>query len=234
MAKRDSPDMLPGKEAAAEMAVQLVRAGMTVGLGSGSTSSIMIRKLGEMVQNGLHIRAVASSEKSDQLARQVGIPIYDPGDVEVIDIALDGADEVDTKGNLIKGGGGSLLREKIIAYASRRFHVLIDESKIVERLGSFPLPVEITPFAVPHTLQHIRSLNADPTIRMMEGKPFTTDNGNYVCDCRFAQMDDLLGLDVRLKMIPGVVETGLFSARVVTSVFVGYRDGTTKEIRINQ
>lgn len=225
--------MTDAKRAAAEKAVQLVQAGMTVGLGSGSTAAHAIRALGRLVSEGLAIKAVASSLKSEQLAREVGIPVYDPTEVSVIDIAIDGADEVDVHCNLIKGGGGSLLREKILACASQRFHVVVDESKVVSRLGSFPLAVEILPFAHSITLKQIRTLQCEPVIRAHGNGPFLTDNGNYIADCMFFNgIDEPESLDARLKMIPGVVETGLFSTKVVTSVFVGYATGEVREIKV--
>ena len=220
------------KCAAAEKAVELIQTGMTVGLGSGSTATWAIKRLGERVNEGLQIRAVASSLKSEMLAKQLAIPLIDHSDVTAIDIAVDGADEVDTKGNLIKGGGGSLLREKLIAYASQRFHVIVDESKLVQGLGKFPLAVEIVPFATGLTLKHLEALACKPVIRQTDGGPFISDNGNLVADCKFAGIDDPAWLDVKLKMIPGVVETGLFSYKIVTSVFIGYATGEVKEMRI--
>src|SRR5688572_27895095 len=127
------------KKAAAEGAVELIEDGMTVGLGSGSTSSLLIESLGDKVKKGLRIRAVATSRKSEELAKNFNIPAHGPSDAYAIGIALDGADEVVKRGNLVKGGGRSLLREKIIAYSSKRFHVMIDDSKLVETLGRFPL-----------------------------------------------------------------------------------------------
>jgi ribose 5-phosphate isomerase A len=203
---------------------------MTVGLGSGSTSSLAIERLGEKVRDGLNIRAVASSLKSETLARELSIVVVDPSEAGVIDIAIDGADEVDKNGNLVKGGGGSLLREKIIAYASKRFHVMVDQSKLVERLGQFPLPVEIAMFAVTYTLRHLRDLGCEPVLRMSAGQPFITDNGNYIADCNFKEISDPPWLDVRLKMIPGVVETGLFPNRIITSILIGYSNGDVKEV----
>ncbi len=222
-----------GKIAVAARAVEMITDGMTVGLGSGSTSTLAIRALGERVKKGLKIMAVASSLKSEALARELSIPVHDPSQVSVIDIAIDGADEVDRKANLIKGGGGSLLREKIVAYASRRFHVMVDDSKLVEQLGKFPLPVEVTPFAVEHTLRHLRELHCDPVLRRSGNDLFITDNGNHIADCRFTAIQDPAWLNVKLKMIPGVVESGLFSSKIVTSILVGSADGTVREIAVN-
>lgn len=224
---------MDAKKLAAEKAVELIRDGMTVGLGSGSTASYAIRKIGELVRHGLKIRAVASSYKTEKLAREMSIPVYDPADVEMIDIAFDGADKVDTKANLIKGGGGSLLREKIIAFASKRFHVIIDQSKLVEHLGNVSLPVEIVPFGTRITIEHLRAIGSDPVIRQSEGKNFVTDNGNFIADCWFQRIDEPAWLDVKVKMIPGVIETGLFSNKIVTSVFVGTGSGEVREIIVS-
>jgi len=222
------------KKNAAEKAVELISDGMTVSLGSGSTATYAIEKIGERVKQGLNIRAVATSVKSEKLAKELDIRVYDPSEIDSIDIAIDGADEVDTSGNLIKGGGGSLLREKVLAFASKRFHVIVDESKIVDRLGKkATLPVEIIPFAETLTLRHLRAMGCHPEIRKSGGKKFITDNGSLIADCRFGEITDPALLDVRIKMIPGVIETGLFSSKIVTSVFVGSHDGTVREIVIN-
>ncbi len=224
---------MDGKKAAATRAVEMITDGMTVGLGSGSTATLAIQALAEKVRKGLKVSTVASSLKSEALARELSIPVFAPSEVGVIDIAIDGADEVDASGNLIKGGGGSLLREKIIAYASRRFHVMVDDSKLVEKLGKFPVPVEVTPFAVEHTLRHLKGLPCDPVLRTAGGQLFITDNGNYIADCRFESITEPAWLDVKLKMIPGVVESGLFSAKIVTSIVVGNTRGEIREIVVN-
>lgn len=218
----------------ATAAVELVNDGMLVGLGSGSTASYAIEALGKKVREGLNVRAVAASVSSEVLARRHGITIIDLSEDDVIDLAIDGADEVDTKGNLIKGGGGSLLREKILAYSSKRFHVMVDESKVVDRLGRFHIPVEIVPFCSALTLKMIRDVPCEPVIRERDGRPFITDNGNLIADCKFNVIEDPSSLDVKLKMIPGVVETGLFWASFVTSIFVGYRNGSVKEIAVSE
>lgn len=224
---------MDAKRLAAEKAVELIQDGMTVGLGSGSTASFAIRKIGQRVQQGLKIRTVATSHKTENLARELSIPVYDPAEVDSIDIALDGADEVDTKGNLIKGGGGSLLREKIIAFASKSFHVMVDQSKLVEHLGRVALPVEIVPFGAALTIKHLRALGSDPVIRQSDGKTFITDNGNVIADCRFQGIEAPAWLDVKIKMIPGVIETGLFSNKIITSVFVGTSTGEVREISVD-
>lgn len=224
---------MDAKRLAAEKAVELIKNGMTVGLGSGSTASYAIRSIGERVREGLQIRAVATSLKTEALARELSIPVDDPSAADTIDIALDGADEVDTKGNLIKGGGGSLLREKIIAFVSKRFHIIVDQSKLAERLGTVSLPVEIVPFGAALTIRHLHILGSAAVIRQSNGRNFITDNGNLIADCRFQAIDDPAWLDVKIKMIPGVVETGIFSNKIITSVFVGASNGEVREIMIN-
>lgn len=222
------------KRIVAAKAIELVKEGMLVGLGSGSTALYAIESLGMKARQGLNIRAVAASVRSEILARHYGIPIIEPTEEDVIDLAIDGADEIDTIGNLIKGGGGSLLREKIIAYSSKRFHVMVDESKVVARLGKFPVPVEIVPFSRALTLKMIRDVPCDPVIRQRDGRPFITDNGNLIVDCKFHEIEDPSSLDVKLKMIPGVIETGLFWASFVTSIFVGYENGSVKEVTVSE
>jgi len=229
---RDKSGNKEAKFSAARRAVELVGDGMTVGLGSGSTASIAIQLLGHRVSGGLKIRAVASSVKSATLASESGIEVIRPEDTDVIDIALDGADEVDKKGNLIKGGGASLLREKILAHASQRFYVMVDDSKLVAQLGQFPLPVEVVPFGANLTLSQIERLGCECHLRQEAGVLVVSDNGNYVADCTFREIADPAWLDVKLKMIPGVIETGLFLSQVVTSVIIGYRNGESVEVPV--
>lgn len=220
---------MQAKQAAALRAVERIKDGMTVGLGSGTTAEYAIRQLGERVRTGLRVVAVATSEKTEALAKGQGISVIDPGQVTTIDITIDGADEVDAMGNLLKGGGGSLLREKIIAYASQQFIVIVDESKLVRTLGHRALPVEVTPFAVSFTERQLRRLKGDAEVRMDQGQPFITDNGNLILDCQLASIDDPATLDVRMKMIPGVIETGLFPHQVVTTVIIGTAGGQVRE-----
>lgn len=221
---------MEAKEAAAAKAIEKIHDGMVVGLGSGSTSSCAIRMLGERVRAGLRIKAVATSQKSEQLARECGIIVGDPSKFAPPDIAIDGADEVDERGNLIKGGGGSLLREKIIAFASQTFYVMVDDSKLVGTLGRGALPVEVTPFGSVLTLRHLRAMPCQADFRTSGGKNFITDNGNFIIDCIFGAIPDPAWLDVKIKMIPGVIETGLFSATIVTAVIVGFAGGDVRVI----
>jgi ribose 5-phosphate isomerase A len=195
------------KRAAAERALDLVRPGMVVGLGTGSTARYFIDALGRRVREGLRVRAVVTSDESRRLADAAGIPIADRIDGG-LDLAVDGADEIDPAVNCIKGRGGALLREKIVAHASRRFVVVADESKLVGRLGRGPVPVEILPFLWEATSRSIESLGGRPELRLAAGEPYRTDNGNLVLDTGFVVVD--AGLGVALHGIPGVIEHGLF------------------------
>src|SRR5215203_5572979 len=166
------------KQAAAHKAVEAIQNGLVVGLGTGSTAYFAIEKIGELIRNGLAIKAVGSSVGTEELAKKAGIEIVDFATVTDIDLYIDGADEVDPHFNLIKGGGGALVREKIVAFNSKQFFVIVDHSKRVQRLGAFPLPVEVVPFAVNFTLRMLERLDGKAVLRQKEGKPFISDNGN--------------------------------------------------------
>jgi ribose 5-phosphate isomerase A len=195
------------KQAAAERAVELVKPGTIVGLGTGSTARYFIEGLARKVRNGLTVRAVATSAESRAQAEAGGIPITERVDGS-LDLAVDGADEIDPAVNCIKGRGGALLREKVVARASRRFVLIADEGKLVGRLGRGPVPIEVLPFLWEATSRSIESLGGRPELRMTAGGPFTTDNGNLVLDTGFGAVDAALG--VALHEIPGVIEHGLF------------------------
>ncbi|MDO3410764.1 ribose-5-phosphate isomerase RpiA [Saccharibacillus sp. CPCC 101409] len=218
------------KKLAAEQAVEEITDGMTVGLGTGSTAYYAIEKLGERVKEGLQIRAVATSKRSEEQARELGIPIVPFAEVKRIDITVDGADEVDDNLELIKGGGGALLREKIVAARSDRMIVIVGENKMVSTLGQFPLPVEIVPFAHEWTLEALESLDLNPGLRMDGDQPYVTDNGNYIADCRAEAIPDPAALHAKLNDIPGVVENGLFVSMAHT-VVVGREDGSVQTLR---
>jgi len=195
------------KRAAAERAVDLVRPGMTIGLGTGSTARYFIDAVGRRVREGLEVQAVVTSVESRGLAEAAGIPITDRIDGG-LDLAVDGADEIHPAVNCIKGRGGALLREKIVAHASRRFVVVADESKLVGRLGRGPVPVEILPFLWEATSRAIESLGGRPELRLAAREPYRTDNGNLILDTSFGAVD--AGLGLALHGIPGVIEHGLF------------------------
>ncbi len=195
------------KRAAAERALELLRPGTIVGVGTGSTARYFIDGLGRRVREGLTVQAVVTSLESRALAEAAGIPITDRVEGG-LDLAVDGADEIDPSVNCIKGRGGALLREKIVAHASRRFVLVADESKLVGRLGRGPVPIEILPFLWEATSRSIESLGGRPELRLAAGAPFRTDNGNLILDASFGIVD--AGLGLALHGIPGVIEHGLF------------------------
>jgi ribose 5-phosphate isomerase A len=203
----------PAKLRAAQTAAALVTEGMTVGLGSGTTASLVIQQLGERVRReGLHLIGVPNSESSAALARSLGIALSELDDIDTLDLDIDGADEVDPQFRMIKGRGGALLREKIVAAASKRRVIVVAPGKRVDRLGrKYPVPVEVAPFGVRHTERKLRALGAVPTIRRREdGAPMITDGGHQIIDCRFIEIADPADLDRRLRQVVGVLETGLF------------------------
>ena len=183
---------------------------MTVGLGTGSTAAHAIRALGRRVREGLAVRGVPTSEASAALARAENIPLVDLNEAGRVQLAIDGADEVDRKKRCIKGGGGALLREKIVAGAADRFVLIVDSGKAVETLGAFPLPVEVVPFARERMRREMLALGASVKLRAGAEGAFVTDEGNHILDCWFGRIDDASGLAARLDAIPGIVEHGLF------------------------
>lgn len=219
---------MDGKQAAALKAVEYIEDGMIVGLGTGSTAYWAIEYTAQKVAKGLRITAVATSEATAKIAREKGIKITEIGEVDHIDIDIDGADEADSDLNLIKGGGGALLREKIVAKASSRFIVIADESKLVATLGKFPLPVEVIPFGWEHTAKHITALGCAARLRYKDDKLFITDSGNYILDCEFNQIQNAPLLEAQLNGIAGVVDNGLF-INMAERVIIGYKDGSAKE-----
>lgn len=198
------------KKAVGEKATEFVKDGMVVGLGTGSTIYYTLLKLGQLVKEGLSIQGIPTSIQTAELAKKLNIPLVGFQEIEKIDLAIDGADEVDANLNLIKGGGGALLREKIIAKAAKQFIVVADPSKMVKTLGAFPLPIEIVPFGAELTERHLKELGGNPTLRLLNGAPYQTDNGHYIFDCIFPRIGQPQALEVNLNKIPGVVENGLF------------------------
>ncbi|OYT60249.1 ribose 5-phosphate isomerase A [Euryarchaeota archaeon ex4484_178] len=212
------------KRRAGEEAAKYVKDGMVVGLGTGSTVKYTIIKLGERVKNGLDIVGIPTSIATERLARDMGIKLGDLNDYDYIDLTIDGADEVDGNLNLIKGGGGALLREKMIAYASNYEIIVVDETKVKDYLGDFPLPVEIVKFGYKKTIKNIESLGCKPVLRMKNGEPYITDNGNYIVDCKFEKIMQPDKIERRIDEIPGVVEVGLF-INLANEVIVGKKEG---------
>jgi ribose 5-phosphate isomerase A len=199
------------KELAAQKALEFIQDGMIVGLGSGSTATHFIKLLGARVQQGLRVRGIPSSKSSEALAKSLSIPIIDFQQTSTIDVTIDGADEIAPGLALIKGGGGALLREKIVASASKKFVVVADSSKIVQHLGKFPLPVEVIPMAAPLVAGKLSALNIRPRVRQQSsGGDYITDEGNLILDCDCGQILDPPALAAQIRAIVGVVEHGLF------------------------
>lgn len=219
-----SPDEV--KKAVGFYAVNFVKHGMTIGLGSGSTVYWFIQELGKRVKQGLEIKAIPTSAKTKALATGVDIVVADLNHIDSITLTIDGADEIDPRGQLIKGGGGALLQEKIVAAASDKLIIIADSSKIVQRLGKFPLPVEVIPFGYKHVRQTIIAAGVCQTVTLRErnGEVFVTDHKHYILDCEFNLIVDPFALNATLHGIPGVVETGLFLDMADKAV-IGYEDG---------
>jgi len=199
------------KEAAARASLKYIEDGQVVGLGTGSTAAYFIKLLGEKVKDGLRIRGIPTSDRSHELALSLGIPIITLDDSQEIAVTVDGADEVDPQLRLIKGGGGAMLREKIVASATKKLVIVADATKQVPLLGKFPLPVEVIRFAQTLVSKRIEALGAHVTLRKNpDGSPYVTDENNHVLDCRFGEIRDPDGLARQLSEMPGVVEHGLF------------------------
>ena len=224
-------DLSELKRLAGERAVDYVQEGMVLGLGSGSTVYYAIQKLSERVQAGLKVRCIPTSSRTEELARELGLPLTDFSEVAEgeLDLVIDGADEVDRECNLIKGGGGALLREKLVASAGRKVIIVVDETKLVDHLGVFPLPVEVVPFGWELTLRRLERLGCRPTRREGDGRPFLTDNGNYILDCAFGRIDDPARLEREIDLIPGVVESGLFLG-LADLVLIGKKGRKVEEL----
>jgi len=217
------------KQLAAEKAVSFLESGMTIGLGTGSTAYWVIEKIGEKVKKeGWKVKAIATSIRSEEQARTLGIPILDFSKIKSIDITIDGADEVDGQLQLIKGGGGALLREKIVATNSKQMIVVADESKWVKTLGRFPLPVEVVHFGWERTFEKLQLLGCEAKRRMNGTEPYLTDNGNYIVDCAFEEIEDPPALHESVNAITGVVDNGLF-IQIASKLVLGFNNG---EIRV--
>ena len=220
------------KQAAAYAAVESsVKSGMVVGLGTGSTASWVVTRIGELVSSGelQDIRGVPTSERTAELAREGGIEVISLSDADP-EIVIDGADEISPSLDLIKGLGGALLREKIVASSGTDGLIVVaDDSKLVEALGEGPLPVEVDPFGWEATLRALTSLGCEPTLRMDGAQPFVTDGGHYTIDCLFQTMEDPASLEVEIKSIPGALECGLFVG-LAREAFVARDSGSGAEV----
>lgn len=229
------------KYAAARRAADFVEDGMRVGLGTGSTAAWLVRCLGEMVRDqGLRIKGVPTSTRTAELARDVGITVITLDEARWLDLTIDGADEFDGELNLIKGGGGALLQEKIVATASDQMVVIADAAKEVENLGAFPLPCEVIPFGwrttqalIEETLVAMDVMGRSSALRMNGDKPYITDEGNYIVDLQLNRIGDARQLAMVLNQMPGVVENGLF-IDICDAVVIGHPDGRVEVRDINE
>jgi len=215
------------KRLAAEKALEFVRPGMKLGLGTGSTAALFVETLGAAVKAGLTIVGVPTSEATRAQAERLGVPLTTLDETPELDLTIDGADELDGELNLIKGGGGALLREKIVAASSRRMIVIADASKRVKTLGAFPLPVEVAPFGLGSTRIRLAAackalgLSGAITLRQREGKVFVTDGGHFLLDCAFGAIGDPARLAATLSALPGVVDHGLFIGLASSAILAG-------------
>jgi ribose 5-phosphate isomerase A len=217
------------KQLVAKRAVEFVEDGMRVGLGTGTTATMFIRELAVRVQQGLKIRCVASSDASHELALSLGMDVRTLDELPELDVYIDGADEVGPGLALIKGGGGALLREKIVTSAAKEFVVVVDSTKVVERLGKFPLPVEVVKMALPVVEPKLAALELNPTLRKAKSGdgPYLTDEGNYILDCACGVIDEPEVLAAEIRGIVGVVEHGLFLGMATLALVAG-EDGVTE------
>ena len=197
---------------AAVEAAEMIEPGTVVGLGTGRAAAMFVRALARRVESGLEVRGVPTSRRTEELANGLGVPLAGLDEIEVVDIDVDGADEVDPSLDLIKGHGGALLRERVVASISRKFVILAGEEKIVPRLGArMAVPVEVVPFAAPVSKRALEALGGDVRLRVdSQGKPFVSDNGNHILDAKFARIQDAADLEARIDALPGVVDNGLF------------------------
>lgn len=213
------------KKLAAEKAVKYVKDGMIVGLGTGSTTEYALKKLGELIKDGLNIKGIPTSMHTRKIAKEQNIPLTTMEENPEIDLTIDGADEVDSHLNVIKGGGGALTREKIIAYHSKKEIIIVDDSKVVKALGiDCPLPVEVVKFGWQSTKKTLEKFGCTAELRKIMNEPYITDNSNYILDCDFERIAEPEQLEKDINSIPGVVENGLFIG-LVDEAIVGSKQG---------
>lgn len=211
------------KQLAAEKSTEFIENGMTVGLGTGSTVSFFLKKLGDLIKNGLEVKCISTSNNTTALALSNNIPLISLNEVDKIDITVDGADEIDSGFNGIKGGGGALLFEKIIASNSRKNIWIVDSSKLVKDMGKFPLPIEVLPFGYKQTIKKLNNEGLHPKLRYNGSEPYITDSNNYIVDLNVGTIQNPKELEVKLNTIPGIVENGLF-INIVDIVVVGKKE----------
>jgi ribose 5-phosphate isomerase A len=224
----DPQFMQIAKEASAQLATTFVKEGMLIGLGTGSTAFFFIKELAKRCQEGLKIQAIASSQRSKKLAEELGIPLLDAETVSSLDLTVDGADQIDIKKRMIKGGGGALLREKIVASMSQEMVVIVDENKLVDHLGCCKLPIEIVPFGFKATIKHLQNLGYQGEIRSHTPQNlYLTDNKNFIYDIFIDKLPNPELDEAKIRHIPGVVETGFF-LNIAGRVVVGYNNGKTE------
>lgn len=212
------------KKIAGYKAAEYIEDGMTLGLGTGSTAFYMVERVGQLVANGMKLQAVATSAATEKQAKELGIPLLSINDVDHIDLAIDGVDEIDGEFNAIKGGGGALFREKIVATLANRVIWIMDESKLVKSIGNFHLPVEILPYGYTQVLKTMEKLDLKPVLRVRDGKTFVTDNGNYIADLHLGAPMNIADVKEKLSGIVGVLETGLF-LNMCEKIVVGTDNG---------
>lgn len=218
------------KRQAAVAAVEYVKDGQLVGLGTGSTARYAVLELGERIKAGLRIKGIPTSRETATLADQVGIPLLPEEGAWALDVAIDGADQVDPYPNLIKGGGGALLKEKIVAASARQLIIVADHTKVAPALGApVPLPVEVIPFGWRSTARALEQLGCRAVLRERGGRPFTTEAGHYIVDLYVQKIEDPAGMEARVNMIPGVVENGLFVGRTTLLIL-----GTPRGVEIRR
>lgn len=212
------------KRIAGEKAAEYIKDGMILGLGTGSTAYYMIKKVGELVENGMNLKAVATSQSTENLAKKLNIPLVHIDEIERIDLCIDGVDEIDKDFNAIKGGGGALFREKIVATLANKVIWIMDESKLVDSIGKFPLPIEVLPYGYTQVIKKLKEYSFNPTIRMKDENIFITDNGNYIIDLHIRKPMNITDVYNKVNGITGVLEIGLF-INMCTRIIIGTDSG---------
>ena len=212
------------KRIAGQKSIEYISDGMILGLGTGSTAYYMIKKVGELVKSGMNLKAVATSKSTEVLAKELHIPLVEIDKVDRIDLAIDGVDEIDSQFNAIKGGGGALFREKIVANLANEVIWIMDDSKLVDSIGEFPLPVEILPYGYTHIIRKLKEYSLNPIIRTKADNFFVTDNGNYIVDLHIGKPMDINEVYNKVNGITGVLEIGLF-INMCKRIIVGTNSG---------